>query len=167
MFQQNSDDKDSYIYFLAYVNKRAALTVIELSHVVSYERDEFDAVDDNDYHNPIEAIYAAKAMIKRAASRGISLSYDNYSSRYWNPSDTEGDLTSPDRNEMVEETKTAIMSTFDEARFKAVCKELYISYNNKDQAESELLDYVDTASNQDLSIILCLLQDKIRIVYEG
>ena len=37
MFQQNSDDKDSYIYFLAYVNKRAALTVIELSHVVSFE----------------------------------------------------------------------------------------------------------------------------------
>ena len=64
-------------YFVALVNKRTALTVIDLAHCVDYERDEWCVVDDVNFDNPPEAIAHAKRL---AALNGLE--YSRFDSRY-------------------------------------------------------------------------------------
>lgn len=64
-------------YFVAYVDKGETLTVIDLAHCVDYERDEWSVVNDENFHDHLEAIAYARAL---AAQEGLK--YRPFDSRY-------------------------------------------------------------------------------------
>lgn len=63
-------------YFVVLVDNRA-LTVIDLSHCVDYERNDWCVVDDKNFDNPQEAIAHAKRL---ADLNGLA--YNRFDSRY-------------------------------------------------------------------------------------
>jgi hypothetical protein len=64
-------------YFVTYAKKKTALTVTDLSEAVSYERDEFAFVNDQNFYTPGEAIEHAKALAAK-----YNLGYEPFESRY-------------------------------------------------------------------------------------
>lgn len=64
-------------YFVAYVEKRETLTVIDLAYSVDYERDDWDVVNDENFTDPLEAIAYARALAKQHG-----LKYRLFDSRY-------------------------------------------------------------------------------------
>lgn len=65
-------------YFVAFVGEgQQEITVIDLGHSVSYERDDWAVVNDEDFHDHLEAIAYAKAL---AAQHGLK--YRRFESRY-------------------------------------------------------------------------------------
>ena len=64
-------------YFVALVDNRTALTVIDLAHCVDYERDDWCVVDNENFDNPQEAIAHAKRL---ADLNGLG--YNSFDSRY-------------------------------------------------------------------------------------
>lgn len=64
-------------YFLAYVNNRKAITVIDLSYNVMYERDEWDEVNLINFDDHLEAISYARSL-----STHHNLEYVLFESRY-------------------------------------------------------------------------------------
>lgn len=65
-------------YFIVYSGgDESVLTVIDLSNVASYERDQFSPVNEDNYYELAEAINDAKALAKK-----YSLRYERFESRY-------------------------------------------------------------------------------------
>ena len=64
-------------YFVAFVDKGEALTVIDLGHSVSYERDEWSVANDENFHGHLEAIAYARALAEKHG-----LKYRRFESRY-------------------------------------------------------------------------------------
>lgn len=64
-------------YFVALVNKRTALTVIDLARCVDYERDDWCVVDDKNFESHCDAIAHAKRL---AELNGLK--YERFDSRY-------------------------------------------------------------------------------------
>ncbi|MBI6883075.1 hypothetical protein [Pseudomonas putida] len=65
-------------YFVAFADReRKSVHVIDLGHSVSYERDEFAAVNDEDFSTLEEAIAHAKALAEK-----YKLGYKPFQSRY-------------------------------------------------------------------------------------
>ncbi len=82
------DDFDGF-FFLAYSGRdRKTVTVVDLMFCVSYERHEWDNVNDNTYDTAEEAIKAGRDLAKRH-----NLSYEPFDSRYGN------------ENEVIEENE--------------------------------------------------------------
>lgn len=163
------NDNESYIYFLAYAKNRTELTVIELSNAVSYERGDFDAIDDNDYYDPIDAIYAAHEMMGRAERRNVALSYQPYKSRYGNPDEECDALTSPDHNEFNQMVLDAISETYDSERLKfaGVLLDVDLS-DNEDTMQERLTSFIDDhASDKEKSLIILALKNKLILPYKG
>lgn len=71
------ESNNETFYFVAYVDKRTALTVIDLAFVVDYERSDWDCVNDENFHDRDEAIHYAR---KLAAKYGLE--YRLFDSRY-------------------------------------------------------------------------------------
>lgn len=64
-------------YFIAYVQKRQALTVIDLAYSVDYEKDDWDVACNETFQEPEAAInYARKLATK------YGLEYKPFDSRY-------------------------------------------------------------------------------------
>lgn len=67
-----------FIYFVVHpYSTRQTLTVVDLQDCVSYERDEWRTVSNQDFDNHLEAIAHAKAL---AAKYGMR--YEPFESRY-------------------------------------------------------------------------------------
>lgn len=64
-------------YFIAFVDKGETITVIDLGHSVSYERDEWSVVNDEDFSDHLEAIAYARALAEKHG-----LKYRRFESRY-------------------------------------------------------------------------------------
>jgi LPS O-antigen subunit length determinant protein (WzzB/FepE family) len=62
------DDTNTF-YFVAFINNKTALTVIDLDQNVSYQRSDWDVVNDENFNNPNEAI-------------DYALGYEIFESRY-------------------------------------------------------------------------------------
>jgi len=71
------EDNNTYQYFVAFVENRTKLTVIDLSSAVSYERNDWDVVNDEVFYDRDEAIKYARALAKK-----YNLEYKLFDSRY-------------------------------------------------------------------------------------
>lgn len=71
------EDEEKLIYFIIYRKDRAALTVIDLHPSVSYERDEWDCANDENFGSPEEAIEYCRALAEKH-----NLEYEPFESRY-------------------------------------------------------------------------------------
>lgn len=71
-----SENNETF-YFIAYVQNRQALTVIDLAYTVDYEKDEWDVACNETFQEPQAAItYAQKLALK------YGLQYKPFDSRY-------------------------------------------------------------------------------------
>lgn len=67
-----------YIYFIAHLGgDKSKITVIDLSNVTIYERDQFSPVNDDNYHDLEEALSDAKTIATK-----YDLEYVPFDSRY-------------------------------------------------------------------------------------
>lgn len=72
------DDEPHTFFFVAYpCGDRSRATVIDVSYLCSYERGEYDAIDDNNFKTAPAAIEYAKAFVKLNGLR-----YEPFDSRY-------------------------------------------------------------------------------------
>ena len=69
-------DNDTF-YFIAYVENRKALTVIDLAYVVDYEKDDWDVASEATFTDPDTAIQYARKL-----SAKYGLEYRLFDSRY-------------------------------------------------------------------------------------
>lgn len=72
-------------YFVIYLQSKNSFTVVDVSHVASYERDEFPAVDSANYATPALAISAARLFAKHngALYAPFVSRYDSALSEKW------------------------------------------------------------------------------------
>lgn len=66
-------------YFIAFVDNRKALTVIDLAYSVSYEKEDWDVACNETFEKPEDAIQYARALAQK-----YSLAYRMFDSRYDN-----------------------------------------------------------------------------------
>lgn len=71
------DTRHDTFYFIAYVQNRQALTVIDLAYVVDYERRDWDIVNDEIFKDRDEAIFYARRL-----AQNYGLGYRLFESRY-------------------------------------------------------------------------------------
>lgn len=65
------------IFFAAYVDKRSSITVIDLQRDMSYERGDWDVVNDVDHYTSEESIAYTRDLAKRH-----NINYKPFDSRY-------------------------------------------------------------------------------------
>lgn len=71
------EESNETFYFVAFVRNRQALTVIDLAYTVDYERNDWDAVNDENFHDPDTAIRYARKLADK-----YGLEYQLFDSRY-------------------------------------------------------------------------------------
>ena len=70
-------DRNHTFYFIAFVDERQALTVIDLAYVVDYEKNDWDVASDEIFQKPDAAIEHARKLAKK-----YELRYELFDSRY-------------------------------------------------------------------------------------
>lgn len=73
---EDIDDNDVF-YFVAFVNKRKALTVIDLAYAVDYEKNDWDVASKETFEDPEKACRYARALAEK-----YGLEYRLFDSRY-------------------------------------------------------------------------------------
>lgn len=71
------ENEDNTFYFVVFVHNNSALTVIDLSHSASYERSDWAAVNDKNFHDRDEVILYARKLATK-----YKLKYEPFRSRY-------------------------------------------------------------------------------------
>lgn len=70
------DDTNTF-YFVAFIDNKEALTVIDLDHAVSYQRSDWNVVNDENFYVRDEAIEYARKLADK-----YNLRYELFDSRY-------------------------------------------------------------------------------------
>lgn len=74
---EHMENRNDTFYFIAYVNNRKAVTVIDLAYVVDYERRDWDIVNEETFEDRDEAIFYARRLAEK-----YGLEYQLFESRY-------------------------------------------------------------------------------------
>lgn len=140
-------------YFVIYQQSKNAFSVIDLSHVVSYERAEFPAVDAANYPTPALAISAARLFAKynNAVYAPFVSRYDSALSEKWT------ELTSISRHTLlaeIDDTMSALLSAGhgDDVRSAWVYNGLDIQVPDVEQLH-QISSFLSDASNDTLSSV--------------